>query len=154
MGDKKVPFLKSVIHILMTILYLTKRRSKKIYKSCDIPLEVLAKFAAAPAKIFLVTRILGNKSIIFIFIYFFGLIFYCFNLFEPLKVVLIKLVAVLMMSVKVAVEIQSFFGQTGTHIKPTKAPLLLVPSGEISKVCFFRYSKNGFPGSVCSKISL
>ena len=53
----------------MTILYLTKRRSKKIYKSCDIPLEVLAKFAAAPAKIFLVTRILGNKSIIFIFIF-------------------------------------------------------------------------------------
>ena len=44
-------------------------------------------------------------------------------------------------------RIQSYFGQTGTHIEPTKVPRWLAPSGVIFKIFASRYFKNGIPGS-------
>ena len=45
--------------------------------------------------------------------------------------------------------IESFFGQTGTHVESRKTPPFLVPSGDIFKILASRYSKNALPGPVC-----
>ena len=42
-------------------------------------------------------------------------------------------------------RIQSFFGQTGTHIEPTKAPPWLACMGEIFWICTSRRSKRCTP---------